>query len=111
MLQAAIGMGEGRGGAVFPGDAQRHGFEAWAVRLGMEHGTLCAAEAASSTASGGCASRGGERGCLVVSWVGGDCVCAWSVGAGRGWRSGARSAWLLARLAWFVRVVQDLATL
>ena len=29
MLQAAIGMGEGRGGAVFPGDAQRHGFEAW----------------------------------------------------------------------------------
>ena len=34
-----------------------------------------------------------------------------SVGAGRGWRSGARSAWLLARLAWFVRVVQGLATL
>ena len=46
-----------------------------AVRLGLEHATLCAAEAASSTASGGCASRGGERGCLAVSWVGGDCVC------------------------------------
>ena len=29
MLQADIGMGEGRGGVVFPGDAQRHGFEAW----------------------------------------------------------------------------------
>src|SRR4051794_15265921 len=34
-----------------------------------------------------------------------------SVSAGRGWRSGARSAWLLARLAWFVHVVQGLATL
>src|SRR4051812_8599123 len=46
-----------------------------AVRLGLEHATLCAAEAASSTASGGCAAWGGERGCLAVSWVGRDCVC------------------------------------
>src|SRR3954465_3599546 len=46
-----------------------------AVRLGLERAMLCAAEAASSTASSVCASRGGERGCLAVSWVGGDCVC------------------------------------
>src|SRR3954469_21044791 len=46
-----------------------------AVRLGLEQAMLCAAEAASSTASGVCPSRGGERGCLAVSWVGGDCVC------------------------------------
>src|SRR3954469_21187744 len=46
-----------------------------AVRLGLERAMLCAAEAASSTASGGCASLGGKRGCLAVSWVGGDCVC------------------------------------
>src|SRR4051812_46133850 len=45
------------------------------VRFGLEHAMLCAAEAASSTASGGCASWGGERGCLAVSWVGGDHVC------------------------------------
>ena len=49
----------------------RHG----AVWVGLERAMLCAAEAASSTASGGYASRGGERGCLAVSWVGGDCVC------------------------------------
>ena len=54
-----------------------YGFNALvgAVRFGLEHATLCAAEAASSTASGGCASRGGKRGCLAVSWVGGDQVC------------------------------------
>src|SRR4051812_37037884 len=46
-----------------------------AVRLGLEHAMLCPAEAASSTTSGGCASRGGEQGCLAVSWVGGDRVC------------------------------------
>ena len=46
-----------------------------AVRFGLEHATLCAAEVASSTASGGCAAWGGERGCLAVSWVGGDRVC------------------------------------
>src|SRR3954471_19490765 len=46
-----------------------------AVRLGLEHATLCAAEATSSTASGGCVAWGGERGCLAVSWVGGDRVC------------------------------------
>src|SRR3954471_2851565 len=48
------------------------------VRVGLEHATFCAAEAASSTASGGCAARCGgcaARGCLAVSWVGGDCVC------------------------------------
>src|SRR4051812_18284032 len=45
-----------------------------AVWLGLEHATLCAAEAASSMACGGCAARGGERGCLAVSWFGGDCV-------------------------------------
>ena len=46
-----------------------------AVRVGLEHATLCTAEAASSMASGGYAAWGGERGCLAVSWVGGDCVC------------------------------------
>ena len=46
-----------------------------AVRFGLERAMLCAAEAASSTASGGCAAWGGERGCLAVSWVGGDHVC------------------------------------
>ena len=45
------------------------------VRVGLEHAMLCAAEAASSTASGGCAAWGGERGCLAVSWDGGDRVC------------------------------------
>ena len=45
------------------------------VRFGLEHAALCAAEAASSTAGGGCAARGGKRGCMAVSWVGGDCVC------------------------------------
>ena len=49
----------------------RHG----AVWFGLERSVLCAAEAASSTAGGGCAARGGKRGCLVVSWVDGDCVC------------------------------------
>ena len=49
----------------------RHG----AVRLGLERAMLCAAEAASSTAGGGCVARGGKRGCLAVSWVGGDRVC------------------------------------
>ena len=29
MVQTAIGMGDGRGGAVLPGDAQRHGGETW----------------------------------------------------------------------------------
>src|SRR4051812_33742653 len=42
---------------------------------GLEHVTLCAAEAASSTASSGCEAWGGERGCLAVSWDGGDCIC------------------------------------
>ena len=49
----------------------RHG----AVWFGLERVMLCAAEAASSTAGGGCAARGGKRGCLAVSWVGGDRVC------------------------------------
>src|SRR4051812_39565274 len=46
-----------------------------AVRVGLEHATRCAAQAASSTASGGYAAWGGERGCLAVSWVGCDRVC------------------------------------
>ena len=46
-----------------------------AVRFGLERAVLCAAEAASSTAGGGCMARGGKRGCLAVSWVGGDHVC------------------------------------
>ena len=50
----------------------RHG----AVWFGLERAMLCAAEAASSTASGGCEAWGGKRGCLAVSWVGGDRVCA-----------------------------------
>ena len=49
----------------------RHG----AVRFGLERAALCAAEAASLTAGGGCMARGGKRGCLAVSWVGGDRVC------------------------------------
>src|SRR3954466_3483258 len=54
-----------------------YGFNArvGAVRFGLEHATLCTAEAASSTASGGCEAWGDERGCLAVSWVGGDHVC------------------------------------
>ena len=54
-----------------------YGFNAHvgAVANGLEHAMLCAAEAASSTASGGCEAWGGERGCLAVSWVGGDRVC------------------------------------
>src|SRR3954471_6930544 len=45
------------------------------VANGLERAMLCAAEAASSTTSGGCEAWGGERGCLAVSWVGGDHVC------------------------------------
>src|SRR3954468_19237683 len=54
-----------------------YGFNACvgAVANGLEYAMLCAAEAASSTASGGCEAWGGERGCLVVSWDGGDRVC------------------------------------
>src|SRR3954464_12682985 len=54
-----------------------YGFNAHvgAVANGLEHATLCAAEATSLTASGGCEAWGGERGCLAVSWVGGDRVC------------------------------------
>src|SRR3954465_1463105 len=54
-----------------------YGFNAHvgAVRFGLERAMLCTAEAASSTASGGCAAWGGERGCLAGSWVGGDHVC------------------------------------
>ena len=45
-----------------------YGFNALvgAVRFGLEHATLCVAEAASSTASGGYEARGGERGCARV---------------------------------------------
>ena len=54
-----------------------YGFNALvgAVRFGLEHATLCTAEAASSTASGGCEAWGGERVCLAVSWDGGHHVC------------------------------------
>src|SRR3954466_500505 len=54
-----------------------YGFNACigAVRFGLEDAMLCVAEATSSTASGGCEAWGGERGCLAVSWVGGDHVC------------------------------------
>src|SRR4051812_12184708 len=45
------------------------------VANGLEHAMLCVAEAASSTASGGCEAWDGKRGCLAVSWVGGDRVC------------------------------------
>ena len=47
----------------------RHG----AVWFGLERAV---AEAVSSTAGGGCMARGGKRGCLAVSWVSGDRVCA-----------------------------------
>ena len=50
----------------------RHG----AVWFGLEQAVLCEAEAASSTAGGGCMARGSKRGCLAVSRVGGDRVCA-----------------------------------
>src|SRR4051812_2280764 len=46
-----------------------------AVANGLEHVMLCTAEAASSTASSGCEAWGGEKGCLAVSWDGGDRVC------------------------------------
>ena len=54
-----------------------YGFNAHvgAVANGLECAMLCAAEAASSTASGGYGVWGGERECLAVSWVGGDRVC------------------------------------
>ena len=47
-----------------------------AVWFGLERAVLCAAEAAFSTAGGGCMARGIKRGCLAVSWVDGDRVCA-----------------------------------
>ena len=81
-----------------------------AVRLGLEHATLCAAEAASSTASGGCAARGcegdvwrslGSVGFVYARGEGG----VRSVGVGRAWSSSACSAWLLASWARSVRVV------
>ena len=50
----------------------RHG----AVWFGLERAVLCAAEAASSTAGGGCMARGSKREWLAGSWVGGDRVCA-----------------------------------
>src|SRR3954471_18519044 len=85
------------------------------VRVGLEHATLCAVEAAYSTASGGCAAWGGERGCLAVSWVGGDRVCTRRgrravCGFGRGWRSGTRSARLAearARRSWVLWLVSS----
>ena len=49
----------------------RHG----AVWFGLERAVLCAAEAASSMAGGGYMARDYKRGCLSVSWVGGDRVC------------------------------------
>src|SRR3954467_8913380 len=54
-----------------------YGFNArvGAVANDLEHAMLSAAEAASSTASGGCEAWGSERGCLAVSWDGGDRVC------------------------------------
>ena len=74
-----------------------YGFNAFVgtVWFGLEHATLCAAEAASSTTSGGCASWGGERGCLAVSWVGGDHVCTWR---GRRAVCGSRSSVALWRM-------------
>src|SRR3954466_13314770 len=54
-----------------------YGFNArvGAVEDGLEHAMLCAAEATFLMASGGCEAWGGERGCLAVSWDGGDRVC------------------------------------
>ena len=49
----------------------RHGV----VWFGLERLVLCAAEAVSSTAGGGCMARGSKWGCLAVSRVGGDRVC------------------------------------
>src|SRR3954467_2432486 len=74
-----------------------YGFNArvGAVQLGLECTMLCMAEAASSTASGGCASWGGERGCLAVSWVGGDHVC---MRGGRRAVCGRRSSVVLWRM-------------
>src|SRR3954471_21184706 len=87
----------------------RHG----AVWFGLERAALCAAEAASSTAGGGCAARGCERGCLAVSWVGGDCVCT---RRGRRAVCGLRSRvalWRTLGMVWarLVRVVHGLAML
>src|SRR3954470_16453569 len=61
-----------------------YGFNAHvgAVANGLEHAMLCAAEASTSTASGGCEAWGGEWGCLAVSWDGGDRVCI-----RRGWHA------------------------
>ena len=117
MLQVAIGMGDGRGrcgvswrcsttwsrgmgrcGLVWNGrcsarQRRRLRRRAVAVRHGAANGDVWR-----SPGSVGIVYARGEGG-------------ARSVGDGRGWRSGARSAWSLARLAWFVRVVQGLATL
>src|SRR3954470_14062065 len=53
-----------------------YGFNALvgAVRFGLEHATLCAAEAASSTASGGYGARAVKWACLACSWDGGEHV-------------------------------------
>src|SRR3954470_3848534 len=74
-LRAARGMAGGGNQSVV--SAMLYGFNArvGAVANGLEHAMLCAAEAASSTASSGCEAWGGERGCLAVSWVDGDRVC------------------------------------
>ena len=59
--------------------AMLYGFNACvgAVWFGLEHAMLCAAEAASSTASGGYGARAVQWACLACSWDGGDRVCTW----------------------------------
>src|SRR3954462_13122399 len=54
-----------------------YGFNALvgAVRFGLEHATLCAAEVAPSTTSGGYGARAVKWACLACSWDGGDRVC------------------------------------
>src|SRR4051812_9786796 len=52
-----------------------------AVGNGLERAMLCAAETASSTASGGCEAWEGERGCLACSLGHGEAV---GTGCGRG---------------------------
>ena len=62
-------------GAVSPGDAQRHGREAWVGVVWS--GTGGALRGRGGVFDGGrwLCGTGDKRGCLAVSWVGGDRVC------------------------------------
>ena len=115
MVQTAIGMGDGRGRCGAP---WRCSTTRWrdVGRCGLVWNTRCSARQRRRLRRRAVAVRHGavngdvwrSPGSVVIMYASGE-GGARSVGVGRGWRSSACSAWLLAGWARSVHVVQGLA--